>query len=278
MRLHSFIISWAKHHSHAEQIYRQIQSACDKVHVVFSDPSPESPFLPDIQSIRRPDNLMFGDKLAACLDAFSGDLFLLIHADCTCKDWHRVASLCLDDFCRFPHIGLWSPLVTNSLPALEFAEIAKLPNSSLSHVANTDCIVIAMRKEGVDTLRKCDLRSNVHGWWGHVPALVELIDSGKIAVMNYAIRVSHATGRGYSSEQAGVEGFYYLKKMPARHQAIWEEMKLYCEHRARSATVIQRLLNRCHRIAVRYCAGLVSLSVTLRHHAVRGFALWSSGR
>ena len=85
--IHVFIISWAGQHDKAASIAGAVRGVAGKVSLVYSDPDPNLALEVDCSLIRRPDELFWGDKFRACLDAFDADLMLVIHADCKCEDW-----------------------------------------------------------------------------------------------------------------------------------------------------------------------------------------------
>jgi hypothetical protein len=225
--LQAFIISWKGKHQSAEKIYREIQDHCNEVTIIYSDPNEFFSFDEDIRSIRRPNNLMFGDKMDACLKNFSGDIFLLIHADCFFDDWRKLISRCQYVFDNFPDVTLWSPIIENSWPLLEAAEMRQIHGSGLSVVASTDAIILGMNGEAVRRLNKCDYKQNVHGWAAHVPALVAGYARGKIAVMDRFIKVYHDPSRGYSSEVADREGREFLNSMSTEERALWKNIENY---------------------------------------------------
>lgn len=239
-RIQAFIISWSGTHANALNIYDCISAYCDKTFIVYSDRDDEFAFEETIFSIRRPNELMFGDKFRTCIEAFSGDIFLLIHADCHCDDWVHLLKTCGSDFLLYPEIGVWSPQIENSWPTLKMAEIFPLENSDLSIVANTDAIVFGLCSQAVERLRECDYEQNIHGWWAHVPAVIASHAQKRFAVVNRKITVRHAPGRGYVSGVAHAEGRQFLRNMSVREQALWVTIEHYCESRQPKRSFIRK--------------------------------------
>jgi hypothetical protein len=109
--IQAFIISWAGKHQNAQKIYRAICERCDVTTVVYSDPEDACHFAGNINSIRRPNELMFGDKFETSIRAFSGHVFLLIHADCCCDGWETLVERCKYVFENHPDVAVLSPVV-----------------------------------------------------------------------------------------------------------------------------------------------------------------------
>jgi hypothetical protein len=249
IRLQAFIISWTGRHENALQIYREINDFCN-VTIIYSDEDENNSFQSEVRAIRRPNNLMFGDKFLTALNVFSGDIFLLIHADCFCSSWLNLLQTCINDFNERPDIAVWSPVIENSWPPLELSEIMQIPDSSLSIVSNTDSIVFAINRGGVARLKVCDYEQNVHGWWAHVPAIVSSMSRGEIVVINREINVKHARGRGYNSLIAHDEGSKFLDNLSIQEKSIWILLHYHYEDSHRDHTSksingrIRRILNR----------------------------------
>lgn len=220
VRLDAFIISWTGTHDAAVAIHDAIRPTANRTTVVFSDCDDTFAFESRVAAVRRPNQLMFGDKLRACLDLFAGDVFLLAHADCTCSDWPRLCQTVVDDFTTHG-CAVWSPDVTNSSPPLENAEIIRLPGTSLSLVANIDALVFALDRPAVLRLLRSDIEANVHGWWSPVPVVADALLRGKRVVMNRRVKVEHAKGRGYESSAAAALGHRFLDGLSADERAIW---------------------------------------------------------
>ena len=109
--IHVFIISWKGMHSNASNIASQVGEACNKLTIVYSDPDPHYQFDEKFRTVRRPNDLFWGDKFSACLQVFDEDLMLVIHADCSCSDWRALVVRCHEDMMRRPTIGVWAPLI-----------------------------------------------------------------------------------------------------------------------------------------------------------------------
>jgi hypothetical protein len=159
--LHSFIISWEGQHQRAATIAESIESQSDHTTIVYSDPDPLFSFDASRDALRRPNDLMFGDKFHACLDHCRSDVLLLIHADCECETWPELVQSCRNAFDGLSDVNLWAPSIGYTRYSVGVTELSRLPHSNLSIVAATDAIIVGFRSSTIDRLKRCDLNKTL---------------------------------------------------------------------------------------------------------------------
>lgn len=212
-RLHVFVISWKGQHENALHVAAEAGRACDRVTLVYSDPDPELNLQASCQVLRRPDELFWGDKFKACLEAFAEDLMLVIQADATCGDWSRLVHTCQNTLGRSPQFGVWAPLIDWTPYSPKITQVGVLGKSPLAAVVQTDGIVMGMQKAVVDRLKKADLSQNVYGWGIDQMAVAYCYANQMIAVVDQSLPVHHPKTRGYPSEEAGIQWREFLNQL-----------------------------------------------------------------
>jgi hypothetical protein len=212
-RLEAFVISWSGQHENAAKIVSQLRTGDVSLTVIYSDPDPDFAFPGEYRSIRRPDNLFWGDKFSACLSAFDADLMLVIHADAACEDWTKVTRRCRGAMKRWPEIGLWAPLIDWTPFDVKITAIGKLTESPLLVVTQTDSIVLCMAAAVVNRLRSADLSKNVYGHGIDQMAIAYCFCKELIAVVDTSVSVEHPKTRGYPTGEATKQQRKFLKKL-----------------------------------------------------------------
>lgn len=211
--IHTFIISWRGKHENAESIVKAVAQTSTFVSVIYSDPnvaiSPEF----SCPAIRRPNNLFFGDKFQTCLDLCASDILLIICADCSCNDWSEVTERCRRAIEQNFDIGVWAPLIESSDWDLDRTEIEKIPNSSLSIVAQTDSIVFGLTSQIADRIRQADLAENDYGWGIDLMFNYFTYSLGKISVVDRDILIEHRLGSNYPVAAATAQLIEFLKQL-----------------------------------------------------------------
>jgi hypothetical protein len=219
LSVHSFVISWYGKHGNAEKIIRAITAASDLVTVIYSDPDNNLYPKFSCRAVRRPNNLFFGDKFQACIDAFDSDVMLLIHADCDCDNWSEIPERCRHAAENIPNIGVWAPTIDFNYWSVERTEIDRIPNTSLSVVVHTDAIVVGLTRLIVERMRKADLEGNVYGWGIDPMFNYHTYAIGKISVIDRSLLVRHPSGTQYSWDAATAQQAEFLKQLTPAERA-----------------------------------------------------------
>lgn len=211
--LHTFVVSWSGKHANAERIAKAVASSSDFVTVVYSDP--DSGFAPAFpgESIRRPDDLFYGDKFHACLTHCRSDVLLLIHADCDCDNWAGIPESCRRGVVQIANLGVWVPFIDHTDWSLDRVEIDRIPDSPFSIVAQTDSIVFGLTRPIIDRLRKASFEGNVYGWGIEFMYNFYTYSIGRICVVDRSVPVRHPRGTAYSIEPAIIQAKEFLKQL-----------------------------------------------------------------
>ena len=67
----------------------------------------------------------------------------------------------------------------------------------------------------------------MHGWWAHIPAVVDSYLHDKLVVMDRSIKIYHEAGRGYSDQKADLEGKEFLRCMSLQERGMWKVLEAY---------------------------------------------------
>lgn len=218
--VHACIISWTGKHDNAIKIANQIALVTNKVSIVYSDAS--SDFEPDASCdlIRTDNNLFWGDKFKHSIEACDSDVLLIIHGDCSSKDWKGVVEHCRRAYQQDKNLGLWAPLTTGTVFPLQVTSLFELQKDKLNAVAYIDGIVFAMQRKVVERMRRLDYSGNVYGWGIDWFAAAYSYSQGLSAKVDAAISIDHPVDRGYRSESA-------LHQMKVFMQQMTEKEKSY---------------------------------------------------
>jgi len=230
------IVSWSQQHRNAVLIADAVKGIARHISIVYSDPDPSLQLSTHADLIRRPDDLFFGDKFKACLDAYRSDLLLIIHADCTCGDWGALVKQCRLTMNANKRIGVWAPLINYTGFGVERTRIGDIPATSLSMVAHTDSIVFAMSQSVVHRLQAANYEQNVYGWGVGWLAVACAYANQTCAVVDRSIAVHHPRPRGYSSENAALQREAFLRQLfpeeRIQHLLLQSHMRLMDVHNA----------------------------------------------
>lgn len=197
-----FVISWGGQHEKAISIAKSVASASDKTSIVYSDANPDLVLDVECDQIKRPNELFWGDKLKACLDACDSDLMLVIHADCDCEDWAELARKCRSAMSNNPIIGVWAPHIDWTQYNLGRTKIYDIKSTPFAVVAQSDAIVFCLSKNVIERLRRANYEQNSYGWGTDALAIAYAYSNGMIAVVDKTIHVKHPKSRSYSTEAA----------------------------------------------------------------------------
>jgi len=228
--IHAFVISWAGQHAKAAVIAQAIRGVAERVSVVFSDPDPGVAPAAGCDLIRRPDALYWGDKFRACLDAFGGDLLLVIHADCLCDDWPGLVRRCRDTMAGDPTIGVWAPLIYGANLDVRKTHIASIAGSPLMVVAQTDALVFALARPVVGRLREASYGANLYGWGIDDMAAAYCYSRGLLVVADTSVFVQHPPSSTYSRSEAQAQKEEFLRQLSfaesIQHRLLWTRIEV----------------------------------------------------
>lgn len=231
MRIHVFLISWPGQHDRAIAIARALVAAAFRVTLVYSDDDPD--LVPDAGCVvlRRPQSQFWADKFKACLDAFDGDTLLIIHADCSCKDWPGLVRACAEDLTRLPRASVWAPLMIGTPFPARCIRILSVPGTDLDIVAHTDGIVFALKAHIVRRMQMADYSRTCYGWGIDLMFVAHAYAKGQFAVVNRTVLVRHSRQRGYPSSQARAEMQLFLRQLSGTEQLQQRLLAGYVQRR-----------------------------------------------
>lgn len=224
--MHIFIISWAGQHSNAVSIARQVAALAANVSIVYSDPDPDLALDAPCQLIRRPNDLFWGDKFKACLDACGDAPMLVIHADCHYPDWAQLVQKCQEAVTTIPGIGVWSPKVDFVPWRLEYMRLKEIANTDLVVVTHTDGIVFYLSPSVIKRMKLAHYDQNLYGWGIEAMFLSATYARGMFAVIDQSVLVRHPKSRGYPSEAAQQQCALFLNQLdlPERIQLYFLQL------------------------------------------------------
>ena len=208
--LQVFVISWAGQHDNAVAIADAISSSPHPVAIVYSDPNPQLKLVTTSKVITRSNELFWADKFKGCLEACSSDLMMVIHADCTCKDWSELVARGYEAASTMPNGGVWAPIIEGTPWPLERTELVTLNHTPISIVAQTDALVFCITKPLIERMRVANYDQNIHGWGIDWMLVSHAYATGRLAVVDRSVIVKHPyTDRGYkeSIAQAQMDEF-----------------------------------------------------------------------
>lgn len=218
-----FIISWAGQHQHAADIATAFAARDIKPHIIYSDPDPA--FIPagPGQWIRRPNELFWSDKFSACLEYATGDM-LVIHADCRCDDWLRLADRFDQALQHYPRIGVWGPLIESAYFSLPVVQLDQLIGSDLSTASFCEAIVFGLRRSLLPRMREIDYTGSLYGWAIDHLMCAHAYASGYVVAIDQGVPVDHPQGSGYNWRDAIAEISHFLRQMNLSELAIYRMM------------------------------------------------------
>lgn len=211
--LQVFVISWKGQHIQACAIADALVQAGHEVVLVYSDPDDAWQPVTLAQSVRRPDDLFFGDKFQACLDHFSAQHMLLIHADCENKDWPQLVQRGLQVLRTMPKVWMWAPEIDYTGFGLSRTGIMALAQSDLVVAAHCDTIVFGIHQAVVQRLQQASLAGNVYGWGVGWLAAAFAYAHQHCVVIDRSVQVKHPRARSYDSQLANAQRDRYLQQM-----------------------------------------------------------------
>ena len=226
MNTHIFIISWAGQHENAGIIANKLLAYTKNVSIVYSDPDPEFIFELPCNLIRRPNELFWGDKFKACLDACGDDHMLVIHADCTCDDWEKIVQRCHDVATKLPIVGVWSPKIDYVKFNLVHNSIFKLKDD-LIVVDRTDGIVFYLCHRIIERMRRAAYEENIYGLGIELMFVAAAYSLNMVAVIDHSVSVDHPEDTGYNSDIAQSQCVVFLKQLTIQEYAHYQLFEGY---------------------------------------------------
>ena len=207
-----FIVSWAGKHSNAVQMAKQISAIHHNVTIVYSDPFPGAQLDTPSRTIRRPNELFWGDKFKTCLDACGDEPMLVLHADCTHQDWGALFQHCKQTVTKIPNIGVWSPTIDYVPWNLEIETLQTIPNTSLSLAVRTDAICFYLAAPIVQRMKQVDYQRNVYGRGIEALFVANAFTRGLMVVIDQAVCVHHPNSSGYPVDIANQQCTEFMKQ------------------------------------------------------------------
>jgi len=183
--------------------------------------------------VRRPDDLFWADKFSACLQAFDGDLMLVVHADCDCDDWPGLVARCRAVCGMLPRIGVWAPRIEGTYYDLESTSILPLTRGGLRIVANTDGIVFCLARPVAERMRKLPYDRNVYGWGIDWVFCAHAHATGRQVVGDPGCVVRHPRGSGYDHAEARRQQAAFLGRMTVAERVQFRLLESFVRSRKR---------------------------------------------
>jgi hypothetical protein len=214
-----FIISWTGQHQNAIKIASQLIPVFKDVYIVYSDKDPKLKLNAPCKLIMRPNHLFWADKFKACIDQYSGDDILVIHADCTFDDWSSLAIKCIKTIKELPNIGVWAPKIDWVSWTMKMVKIATLNNPDLNVVARTDGIVFFLNKKIVQRMRLVNYENNLYGRGIELLFVTACYSMGMLAVIDSSVLVKHPKSTGYPVKDAHEQFINFFDQFTACEHA-----------------------------------------------------------
>lgn len=213
MGVQCFIICWTGKEQNAIEIAKAVHPHVECLTVVYSNDT-DHEFSGFGNWVRVPNEEYYGRKVARCLKSFSGQIFLLIHADVSCDDWAGLVNKCVGAFRRDGKVGYWSPEIDGTWFRIENCLLrAPTQDSKLAVVAQNDGIVWAVPEEVAADLASLNYADNNLGWGVDWASLGYCYRRGLIAVRDMSCIVRHPLERGYSRALAVDQMYNFLRQL-----------------------------------------------------------------
>ena len=242
---HIFIISWPGQHEKAVNISNALAPTQTKITIVYSDPKVSLNPSERVSTIRRPNDLFFGDKFQTCLEACEEPNLFLIHADCSSPDWLALSTRAAEVKDSISSLGVWVPRTSGTDWIKEHTHIARVDRSGLSIVAGTDALVVLLTNPVITRLKQADIRRNKHGYGIDLMWAAFCLSEGLLLLQDDSAVVNHSAGSGYDKREAlsYVEDFLsqYSPKETVLFSLIdnYHKLKMYHHALENSDPVIQ---------------------------------------
>lgn len=222
MNIQVFIISWKDQHENAAFIFKQISALNVSALIIYSDPNISYKFSRKINTIKREDHLLWGDKFKACMEEAELKNTLIIHADCTSKNWAKLLVKYNDAINKIPNLAVYSPQVKFTSFPVTRTNIIKTSDDSYSIVCFIDCIVFGISADIVKRMKALDYDKNIYGWGiGWVIASYAL-SLNKLLIIDNTIEINHPKSRAYDSKIALMQKAIFMKQLSTSEKIFSE--------------------------------------------------------
>jgi hypothetical protein len=213
------IMSWLGLAPRARAIAAALEPAgASRMRVVYSLESPDAPDETGPgEWIRVPNTHFFGRKFARSIEASEADVLLVIQSDAGCESWPELFERCRSAFEEQPDLGIWAPAIDFTPWAPRQVDLGPIAGS-LTQVAQTDGVVLAVSRRVVDRLRTLDYSSNNIGWGIDSIAIAFSYAYGMLVVRDNSVTVGHPWTRSYGSREARAQWSVFLEQMTDRER------------------------------------------------------------
>jgi glycosyltransferase involved in cell wall biosynthesis len=227
IRVHVFVIAWHGVESNARHIAQSLDGLADSLTVIYSTRDGQSLTGPGKWE-QVPNEEYFGKKFQRVIDAFQGDVCLLVHADAFHDSWADVLEKCRTAFVeRRAQLGVWAPDVDHKAVPTQVARLLFLDKHGQCAVTQTDCVVCAFGSPVMDRLKQLDFSQNNLGWGIDWAAIAYAYTHHLLVVVDQTLTVKHAPGRGYASEEAQRQMVSFLKQLTPQEQLTYRLLESY---------------------------------------------------
>jgi len=221
IRVHVFVIAWPGVESNALHIAQSLDGLADSLTVIYSTRDGQALSGPGKWELV-PDEEFFGKKFKRVLDAFQGDVCMLVHADAFHDAWGDVLEKCRTAFVeRRGQLGVWAPDVDHKAVPTQVAKLVFLDKHGQCAVTQTDCVVCAFASPVIDRLKHLDFSQNNLGWGIDWAAIAYAYTHHLLVVVDQSLTVKHAPGRGYASKEAQSQMASFLKQLTPQEQLTY---------------------------------------------------------
>jgi len=214
-----YIISWAGQHESAMNIAEQLKSLPFKVTIIYSDPGDHIE-LRGARSVRRPNELFWGDKFRSCVDDSSAEFMLVIHADCKFDDWSALVKRSVDVLSKNSQVGVWAPYIEWPSRPPRTTMINALKPGPFIFSAWTDSLVFALRRPIVERMKSANYEENIYGWGICYMFTACALSLGLLTIIDTSLKVIHPPGRGYPSDKAAEQREKFLQQLTPAESII----------------------------------------------------------
>lgn len=211
--MHIFIISWTGIHENSIHIAKSLYASSENLCIIYSDADPFFNLAAPCPAIKTPNNWFWSKKFKICLDSCQSDHMLIIHGDTSCDDWPSLVTKCTTCYAKLNKLGIWSPRIVFTPYDLSRTLIARIDNSHLCIVAQTDGIVFSLAKPILDRLRRLSYDANKFGWGIDWAALSFCYANKMIAVVDESVQVRHPKGVSYDRNAAQQQMHTFLLQL-----------------------------------------------------------------
>lgn len=219
-----WIVSWTGQHDNAAHIQAELDAVGASTRVIWSDRN-EGLQRSGAGWLQVPNAKFLGSKFETILSHLDSDVLLMITADARHRRWASLYAQCIDAFARYPHLGIWSPIVDFSPWRIDMVKVANLPGTSLVKVVQTDSIVWALSRPVIDRLRGLDYSGNNLGWGIDALASAYCHANGLLVAMDTSVHVDHPKGTAYNTELADRQFKTFLAQLTGAERRVLQELQ-----------------------------------------------------